>query len=178
MTNLLAYIAQFTLFFTFGSALAIGTNLSRNQNPLIFGIALVVTNLVVFAFAVFTALRRYLIQKKKDFLRLERQAQNLELAVSITAEQWAINFEDICRNTVSRSHCLVIWYSSLEGARDALRNGIPARESGGLAMSQAGILFTLQSPRDVEPNVMSLFPRREAVLACSVQKNLLYRIKG
>jgi len=180
MTNLLAYIAQYTLFFTFGSALAIGTELTRNQNSLVIGITLVLINLVVIAFALFAAVRRYVVQKKIESLRLERQAQKIEWAVSFLPGKWATTFDAISRNAIPRSHCLVFWYTSLDGARDALRSGIPALESGGLVESEAGVVFTLHNPSEIDSNDKIVFPkhRQEAVLACSVRRCLLCRISG
>ena len=179
-TNLLAYIAQYTLLLTFGTALAIDTNLTRNQNDLFIGIMLVITNLVVLAVALGTGVRRYLSYEHKDRLRLESQAHTVEMAASFLPGNWAKLFDDVSRNVIPRSHCLVFWYTSLDGAHIALRSGIPALESGGLAYTKAGVVFTLHDPSEIEPNDMIVFPkhRREAVLLCSVQKSLLCRITG
>jgi len=180
MTNLLAYIAQYTLIFTFGSALAIGTNLTRNQNTLVIGIALVLTNLVVLSFALYIAVCRFVAQEQKDRLRLESQAQKIEWAVSFLPGKWATTFHAISRNAIPRSHCLVFWYSSLEGARSALRSGIPALESGGLADTEAGVVFTMHNPSEINSNDMTVFPKhlQEAVLVCSVRRCLLSRLPG
>ena len=180
MTNLLAYIAQYALLVTFGSALAIGTNLTRNQHEIVIGIALVLTNLAILVFALFIAVRRFIIYQRKDRLRLESQAQEIEWAVSFLPKKWATTFEAISRDAIPRSHCLVFWYTSLEGARNALRSGIPALESGGLAYTKAGVVFTLHNPSEIDPDDMIVFPKRrqEAVLACSVRRCLLSRITG
>jgi hypothetical protein len=55
MTNILAFIAQYALLVTFGSALAMETNLTRNQNNFLIGIALVLTNLAILVFALIIA---------------------------------------------------------------------------------------------------------------------------
>jgi len=180
-TNLLAYIAQCTLFLTFGSALAIGSDLTHNQNTLTIGISLVLTNLIVIAFALFNAVRRFMVQRQRDSLRRERQAQIIEPGVeTANSEKWATIYDDISRNKIPRSHCLVFFYTSLEGARAALRSDIPAFEGGGLACTSAGVVFTLHDPSEIDSDDIIVFPkhRLEVALACSVQKKLLYRIDG
>jgi hypothetical protein len=143
------------------------------------GAALVLTNLVVLALALFTAVRRYFVDENRDRIRLESQAQKIEWAVSFLPAKWATTFEAISRNAIPRSHCLVFWYTTLEGAREALRRGIPALESG-LADNSAGVVFTLHNPSEIDSDDMMVFPKhlQEAVLACSVRRCLLSRLPG
>jgi len=67
-TNLLVYIAQYSILLTYGGALVISTNISHSLNPLFLGIFLVAINCVVLVLIVVFASNRYIREKRELML--------------------------------------------------------------------------------------------------------------
>ena len=178
LTNVLAYIAQYTLLITIGVALAIEANLTGSRHQFRFGIALVLTNLVVLTFALCIGVSRYVVKKSKDRHRINSKAQTIENAVSYQTDEWKTTFDKLNRNYIPGLHCLVFWYTSFDSAKSALKSGIPALESIPGIVDTPGIVFTLNNPSDIDPDDETVFPKREVLMACSVRRCLLSRMKG
>jgi hypothetical protein len=172
-------VAQYTVILTFGSALAIETNLSQGLNPLLFGVVLFSINLSVIILALAMAFRRFKIGQLEIEKQKSKQAGKLEFGANFSAQKFRTTFDAISRNYLPPSSCLVYWYCTVAEASKALESGIPALNAC-LLHSEPGIVFTMDQPHDMDPAESSVFPseEREAVLACSLPRHLLQRLPG
>jgi hypothetical protein len=168
--SVLAYIAQYAVFLTFSAALVIDTSLGDGLDPLLFGVILLLVNLVVFAVAVALSLARYRTDWLNAKKKKEMHASKLENAIAFTNQKFATTFHSIEQNVIPPSQCLVFCYCSALTARIAIVSGIHILEEVG------GIVFTLHLPRDLDDNDRKLFPNREAMLACSIPRGLLCKL--
>lgn len=170
-------MAQCTIILTFGSAVAIETNLSQGLNPLLLGVVLFCVNLSILILAIAMAFRRFRIRQVAAVKQLEQQAKKLELASFFSAVKFKTTFDAIKRNYVPPSSCLMFWYCTVAEAREALQSGIPVMRAN-FRHSEPGIVFTMLQPHEISSNESATFPDeiREAVLACSLPRHMLQRL--
>jgi hypothetical protein len=64
IANLLSHVAQYVIMLNYGAALCIGTGVSNNLNPLLFGLVLVVVSLIVVGLALYSGAKRYTDEMK------------------------------------------------------------------------------------------------------------------
>jgi len=66
IANLLSHVAQYVIILNYGAALCISTGVSDNLNPLIFGLILVIVNLVVVGLAFYSGAKRQAEEMKSN----------------------------------------------------------------------------------------------------------------
>ena len=66
IANLLSHVAQYVIMLNYGAALCISTGVSDNLNPLVFGLILVVVNLVVIGLALYSGVMRHNEEMKSN----------------------------------------------------------------------------------------------------------------
>jgi len=133
IANLLSHVAQYVIMLNYGAALCISTGVSDNLDPLLFGLVLVVVNLVVVGLALYSGAKRHAEEmKSKQWWRRDLNTQ--EIAVV---------------HAVMRGRTL----SQCELAREsagAIDSGIAMVNSSNLKMSMNG--STLSGVEGKNPN--------------------------
>ena len=66
IANLLSHVAQYVIMLNYGAALCISTGVSDNLDPLLFGLVLVVVNLVVVGLALYSGAKRHAEEMKSN----------------------------------------------------------------------------------------------------------------
>jgi len=113
------------------------------------------------------------VQYDRAQKRSKREAMlhKVEWACEFSAEKFSTTFAAVVENEIANAHCLVFHYSSLVDAEAMLRSGIQVQARPKM---EHGIPFTLHQPHALSEVERSMFPNREAVLACSLPSQLLY----
>jgi len=165
-TNVVAYVAQFSILMTYGAALVIETDLSHGMSDGVLGTILVFTNLAVIGLALWLGYSRYRLEVARELAAKQNQAQRVEWAVGFSDEKFSTTFEAIDKNIVPASHAMLFWYGPLEAAQRALASGVPATDALG-----GGVALTLHRPHELDANDDAAFPPhlREAILVLSVR---------
>jgi hypothetical protein len=189
-TNKLAYIAQYGLFVTFGSALVIASNIQEGLSNLAIGLILCGVNLVVVFFAVSLAVASYYGEKSQRTVEETRHAYKVENSCSFDEATMKKRLDEIADQFVSPSQCMVFVYCSISEAQQALKSGIPAIQSfsfnggdddddddaggdknTGKVSIPEGVLVTLHAPYEVDNIDRKVFSSFEAVLVCSLSRS-------
>ena len=139
-TNLIAYVAQAAILMTFYGALAIQTGVmySFGLGDLGMGLFLALANILVLALALVLGLRRLARDRKAEADKVK--ALEVQPAAGFTAEKFRTTFEAVALTSVPASHVLAFHYTTLAGAKKALRSGLPAHDALG------GVAVTLRHP--------------------------------
>eukprot|EP00615_Pteridomonas_danica_P006003 CAMPEP_0114330758 /NCGR_PEP_ID=MMETSP0101-20121206/1966_1 /TAXON_ID=38822 ORGANISM="Pteridomonas danica, Strain PT" /NCGR_SAMPLE_ID=MMETSP0101 /ASSEMBLY_ACC=CAM_ASM_000211 /LENGTH=748 /DNA_ID=CAMNT_0001460879 /DNA_START=458 /DNA_END=2704 /DNA_ORIENTATION=+ len=143
-TNVIAYVAQAAILITFYSALSIETGIMVDfgLSDLGMGIFLVLVNISVFGLLLHVSLQRLRAEQKRNALK-HAHASGLEYAVGFSAEKFATTFDAVSHTVVPASHTLVFHYTTVFGARRALKSGIPAHSKVG------GVLVSDKRPHEL-----------------------------
>jgi len=94
-TNILVHVAQIIIFLTYGSALVIDTGISSNINNTIFGIILVLLNLVIISLAIIMgAGRHYKEEREKWQWNHIMNTQELQIIESLLPDNITFNLKN------------------------------------------------------------------------------------
>jgi len=85
--NILIFVAQYAILLTYGSALAISTDLSKGLDDVAFGLILITVNLVVLGMALLMLYMRYTAERSVQEKARERRAMQVESAVGFSLEK-------------------------------------------------------------------------------------------
>jgi hypothetical protein len=89
-TNVLAYTAQYSTFFTFVAALIVENNILGGVNPFLFGLVMVAGNLLVVFVVLVASYKRYDSQRTVRHETKARKAQSVEWACGFSAAKFQV----------------------------------------------------------------------------------------
>lgn len=174
-TNLVAYVAQYAVLITFGSALVLEVEIFQGLNSWALGSLLCIVNLVIITMVLRMSLVRYFSDRAFSRASKMKSANGkVEWAVGFSEGKLKTTFDAVTEHYVSSSQGLVFTYCSCSSATMALREGIPALLYDEHELE--GILFSLHRPYELDSTDRQMFSSFEVVLACSVPLTLLSRL--
>ena len=100
IANLLSHVAQYVIMLNYGSALCISTGVSDNLNPLVFGLILVVVNLVVVGLALYSGAKRHAEEMKSNqWWRRDLTSQEIAVVHAVMRGRTPSQFEVATRES-------------------------------------------------------------------------------
>ena len=176
------------ILLTFYAALAIDTGvmIDFGLGDLGMGIFLCIISFTIMSLVIQLGGKK-LRADRKEKADQARKASHIEDATGFSEDKFKTTFDTILFSAVPASHALVFYYTSLHGARKALKSGIPAHAAFD------GVVVSFRLPSDLTekdvfvftiggafpPYEKSLRVRPfEAVLAMSLPKRLLFPLPG
>ncbi len=98
--NTLAHVGQLMLFFTYGAALCIATDVTKKAPPALFGAVLIVANTLVLGLALAAGVRRAVVAERARRAALQRLARGVDWACDFSSEKFATTFAAVRRACV------------------------------------------------------------------------------
>jgi len=183
-TNNVAYIADIVIYLTYASALMIETGLNNGMNDFYFGLILIAINFSILITAIIAASFRTMLVKEISWKKKKYLTKQCENACDFSLHKFESIFDMINNTLISKTHCCLLHYTSLEECHHILTHGIPAYQTSTSTSSSTsssttqeskpgGIVFTLHHPHQIDDFDRAVFNSFEAFIVVSLPKRFL-----